>query len=535
MSVQSASRGFAILSIAGIIAKFMSLIYIPILTRILGEGMGIYYALYEVFVFIYALTNIGLQSAISKYVAELTTVGNYKDALRVFKLAKAFLIGVGLIIMFIMFFGAEYIASFMNRPELVPGIMFLSPAILTTAILATYKGFFQGKNNMKPLATASVLEQIINVFLSIFLGYLLMFLGIEFASAGATLGTSLGAIVAVIYLIYIYKKLKPGKEALIKQDANLQAISIRILIKVLCAYALPIMLSSGLQNLGGLIDAVNVPSRLYVAGFNESEINVMYSLLGQWKTLTNIPMVLIAALGTVLLPILSSANVIKDKINLVKNINFGFRLTYILTVPAVIGLTILAKEVYLYLFGNIRGYNMLVFGSVIVVLTGLVFVQNIILQSLNKFNFVLYSLAGGLTIKFISNYFLISHKDINIFGAIISFIIYYLFVVIVNNNKIMKVASIKVNHFNLIIRPFIASIYMGGIILMIKMSCSLIFDAFSLSSIVGLFYLIIIVSIGIVFYMHGLLITKAISKEDIMSFSLGLYNRLPIQIKNRLQ
>lgn len=67
MKEQSITKGFAILSIASIVAKLLSLIYVPFLTRIVGSvGMGIYGKTYDIFVFVYALTNVGLQTAIIK-------------------------------------------------------------------------------------------------------------------------------------------------------------------------------------------------------------------------------------------------------------------------------------------------------------------------------------------------------------------------------------------------------------------------------------------------------------------------------------
>ena len=142
MKEQSITKGFAILSIASIVAKLLSLIYVPFLTRIVGSvGMCIYGKTYDIFVFVYALTNVGLQTAISKYVSELDAVGNYKDALRAFKISRAFLLVVGTIFSLVLMLSANFIASMSQTPQMVYPIIFLAPTIMITTVLVTYKGY----------------------------------------------------------------------------------------------------------------------------------------------------------------------------------------------------------------------------------------------------------------------------------------------------------------------------------------------------------------------------------------------------------
>ena len=75
MEEKSSNRGFLILSVAGILTKIISVFYIPMLQRIIGlSGYGIYQNCYEVFLFAYAVTNLGTQPAIAKVVAELSAV-----------------------------------------------------------------------------------------------------------------------------------------------------------------------------------------------------------------------------------------------------------------------------------------------------------------------------------------------------------------------------------------------------------------------------------------------------------------------------
>jgi len=105
---QSAAKGFAVLTISMVLVKVLSLLYVPILRIILGDAsLGIYYAAYQVFAYVYIITNAGLPVAISKLVSELIALGNYKDAVRTFKIARTILIGFGATISVLMFIFAN--------------------------------------------------------------------------------------------------------------------------------------------------------------------------------------------------------------------------------------------------------------------------------------------------------------------------------------------------------------------------------------------------------------------------------------------
>lgn len=536
MQEQSTTKSFAILSLAGIAAKLLSLLYVPILTRIVGnEGMGMYFKVYDIFVFIYAVTNVGMQTAISKYVAELSALGNYKDAVRTFKISRAVLLVVGTVFTLIMMFGATSIAKFTGNPDIAYGLAFLSPAILTTSILATYKGYFQGRNRMKPVAIASVLEQFANVVVSLVFAAILIKYGEQLGSAGGTIGTSVGAVIAVIYLLYIYYVFKPEKEADMKQEASVKRVSGKKIIKVLITYGLPITLSSGLQNFGNVIDMANVNSRLIFAGFTQERATELYGLLGKWRTLINIPMVFITSLCIAILPTLSKARVLNDRKEMEDKINFSLRVTYFLSIPSAFGLAVLAKEVYTYLYGDPKGYLMMVVGSITIVLMAVVFVQNIILQALNKFYFVVVTLVIGLVVKYFANYILVGNIKINIYGAVFGFILYFGLVFILNNSEVRKVTKIKIKHMSLIFKPLIASIYMSIGIIVLRWIINIFIKTQNFELFVGILYTLLLVAFGGALYIHALLYMGAVNKDDIQSLSPKIYNKIPNRIKRYMK
>jgi len=209
LNKQSTTKGFAILSAASFMVKLLSLLYVPFLRKILGEqGIGVYYSAYSIFVYIYILTNSGIPVAISKMVSELIAIGNYKDAVRTFKIARFLLLILGMIMSLLMLIFAVPLANRTESATARLAIMALSPTILITSVLSAYRGYFQGRGNMTPTAVSQVLEQIANtIFSLIFAAYFIKY-GVAEGAAGGTIGTSVGALVAVIYMIYVYEKNK---------------------------------------------------------------------------------------------------------------------------------------------------------------------------------------------------------------------------------------------------------------------------------------------------------------------------------------
>ena len=346
----SVAKGMFILSLAGIIAKVISLFYSPFLIKILGPaGYGVYSKSTEVFVFIYALTSMGAQPAVAKVVAEYTALENHKGAIRALKVASKLYVFIGAIFAILMIAFAGVIADIAETPEMAPGIMVLGPCVLITSMLAVLRGFMQGKSDMRPIAISQVFEQIINVTLSLLGAFILVQSSVALGSAGAQIGTSVAALFACFYIIYSYDKKRYKEEAL---EAPSQGKKIRDnrILKKLIMYSIPITISAGLQNFGGIVDMFNVSKRLLVAGFNQDGANVLYGFLGMYRTLYGVPLVIITAIGITVLPALAKSLVLKNRKELKKSISQAFKLTFMIAIPSAVGLSILSSEIYISLF-----------------------------------------------------------------------------------------------------------------------------------------------------------------------------------------
>lgn len=527
MEDKSSNRGFLILSVAGVLAKVISVFYIPMLQRIIGlSGYGIYQNCYEVFLFAYAVTNLGTQPAIAKVVAELSAVEKPDDAVKTLKISRSILALISGSISLLLMIGAFALGNIIKNPDASYGILMLAPSIFVTTILSSYRGFFQGKNSMTAIAVSQVIEQLINIAVSLLCAYLLMKISIPYGAAGGTIGTSVGALIALGYMMCIYKKKEFEEEAYLAQGDS-KRVRPKSIIRKLIKYGLPITLSSGLQNFGSLVDMVNVNARLAFAGFSIEQAQELYGVLGRYKTLLSVPLIIITALGTTILPAVSAAMVVKDKKEIRNKTSFAFRMVFLITIPSAVGLSCLSKEIFTILYGSEQGYELMMIGSIVLIFMSVAQIQTVLLQSMNKLYFVLGTFIIGLIFKIVANYILVGIKEINIMGVVVGNFLWFVIPCIMNQRKLKKVLRIRIHMIKNIIKPLIASVAMALVIYWIRNPLNILLEVTNKNMILYTFSTILLISIGGFVYLYLIILLGGLRKKDLDSISGRIYKMLP--------
>lgn len=532
MKQQSTGRGFAYLSIAELLVKVMSVIYVPLLVRILGDvGHGIYLVSYEAFTLIYVLTNEGIQRGIAKLIAELHAKGNPRDALRAFRLSRTVLILGGLFASLLLFFLAPYIARTSATPQATLSIQALAPTVLITAILSAYRGYFLGRSFISKNAISKIVEQLFNVIISLVAAYFLMKIGIEYGVAGGTLGTSLGALVAVFLLVYEYRKGRLNKVKRKDQDENAYYHSNKELLKKLLSYAFPITLSAGMLNIGNFIDMFIVNNRLLDAGLTFTLAKTAFSQLARFKNLVVVPNTFIVSLASVLLPGIAAANAVGNKEEVKRKVNFSVKVLFTISIPCFIGLVILADPIYAILYPGRGGAELLKYGAVTVIFLGFIQVQNVIFQGLGKFYWGAGTMLVGIICKLGLNYYLVAMPDINIYGAVVSYFMNYFVPAIINHYLITKVLKYDMKIFRNAISPVGSAIAMGITIFLLNRLFMLIDGSYMVESVLTMVNILV----GVMVYGVTLLLTGGVTKGDLKDMSPRLYKMVPSGIRQKMK
>lgn len=514
----SATKGFAILSAAGILNKILSVLYVPVLIQIFGDfGYGIYAAGYRVYSFIYILTNSGFPIGISKLQAELIAQGDYRDAKRGFKIINVLMASYGLIMAILTAVFARQITSIGHNEDSYLVILALAPTMFFSALSCSYRGFFNGNSNMKPTAMSQIIEQFLNVTLSLAFAWILKPYGVQYSCAGATVGTTVGALGSALYLRSTFKR---NNQMLDKKTSdNIRPLSRNTIIKRLLSYAVPIAFSSIIVYGGDLIDLWNTKLRLFAAGFSIDKATVQYGILSKYSNLLNVPLAITTAMYVAVMPYFSKAIALDDYKQLKRHINDAFRMSLMISVPAAVGLAVLSKPIFLMLFSQkyIDGWNLMAMGSIVVILASIVQIQVGMLQSVNKTKLSTMSLLVGLIVKLLINYFLIAVPSINIKGAVIGTIAFYATSIYLNSHYIDKYIPVHVSIKKHLGRPVVSSAIMAIIALPAYKLFYAIFHLVAGVYISNALSTIISILLSLVIYGLAMLMLGGITKEDLKS------------------
>lgn len=447
---QTLGEGFFILAISSVVSKILSLVFVPLIRGLLGgdAGYSVYYSAYLVYAFVYVLATAGFPVAISKLMAELSRTNHLKEANKSFKMTRLILFWIGFSLSAIVMIFSKPIAKFMNNEDSWAGIFFLAPTVFICALLSAYRGYFQGRKNMRPTAISQIAEQFVHVLCASVLVILLKDKGIVWAVAGASIGTCLGALVALVICILMYKKDYAlfrkwmREEDPIRRQNNVRAIPKKVLWKKILYYSLPILVSSAVQYGGDLIDSKTIKGRLAFAGFSEEMAKILHGRFGAMKQLINVPGSLATALCVAVLPMIASAVAAKKSATVNRNTQMAFKLCYLVSVPVAFAYAVYSKPIY-QLLGYGDSNLLLVLSSLSVILLCTIHLQSSVMQANNLMFTSSIFMCICVLVKLLFNYILVAIPGLNVYGAIISTYISYIIPFVLNYIVMKKKTGIK--------------------------------------------------------------------------------------------
>ncbi|OIJ16588.1 stage V sporulation protein B [Anaerobacillus alkalilacustris] len=213
MTRQSFLQGAFILIIGGLITKILGFVNKIVVARIMGaEGVGLYSMAVPTLLLVITLTQIGLPVAISKFVAEAEA---RNDRSKIKQILVVSLATTGVLSIFFTFgmIGLAPIISkyFLTDTRAFYPLVAISPIVPIVALSSVLRGYFQGRQNMKPSAYSQVIEQIVRITLVAVLTSAFLPYGVEYAAAGAMISVVIGELASLLYMIFMFKNAKRVK------------------------------------------------------------------------------------------------------------------------------------------------------------------------------------------------------------------------------------------------------------------------------------------------------------------------------------
>lgn len=509
----------AILATAGIIVKLIGVAYrIPLINIIGEEGIGCYSKAFVIYAFALMISSYGLPTAVSKIVSARIAEKKYKEAHKVFLTALSIACIVGIISAGIMFFFSKGLANLIYSEKSEYAIKALAPTLFIFSIMAVFRGYFQGMSTMIPTAISQIVEQIFNAIFSIVMASILIVKGYEYGAAGGTLGTGIGALAGLIALIGIYLMSHKLIKKRVRKDTHYNNITSLSLGKVIILTSVPIIIGSAVFHFTNFVDMVMFSDAMRFHGYSEAVSDAMYGMLdGKYKTIVTLPISMASALAAASIPSITTSIVQNDRKQIKRKINIAIRFTMLIAIPSGVGIFVLSRPIILMLFGNDNIQlisNMLKVGSLSVIFFALSTISIGILQGMDKLRIPVVSAAKSLFIKVLFNIILLYVFNTNLYGAVITNIIFAFASSYFNLRAIKKYARIKFDIRKTYIIPLLSSIIMGGV-------CYLAYYMFNLITKSNIIATVISIIVAVIVYIIILIQLKGIDEEELLSMPKG--------------
>ena len=513
-------KGATILAIAGIVSKVFGAIFrIPLTNMIGAEGQSYYSAAYPVYQLLYTVATAGFPVAISRMVSERIARGGYINAHKSYKLALKVSAVLGIIAFAIMFAGAGAIARFYKNPGAEASMRAVSFALLLTPFLASMRGYYQGRQEMKPTAVTEVIEQMARVAAGLSLAYIFYKTSLEKAAAGATFGASAGVLVALIVMLFIYRSDR-GRRKKLTKDSILRKETDKQRLKELLIFVVPITIGSSIMPIMFNIDAAIVMRRLLATGWDMTQAKKLYGLMGGYTDpIVSMPLVFVDAICISLMPAVTTAFTLKNKAELDGHIKAGLKTMMVITYPCMIGLMVLAKPILTMLYFRkpdeaLTAVPTLQILSVTIVLLAIMRAFSTSLQGIGKMLLPVWNLFLGAVVKTVVSYLLVGIPALNVNGAAIGSITAYITAGTLNFLALRKYAGVSLDVKSIFVTPLYASLIMGAGALASYKLFFLITSSNALSTMLAIL-------IAVAVYFVTVFLTGAITREEIVMIPKG--------------
>ncbi|MEH7417159.1 oligosaccharide flippase family protein, partial [Neobacillus drentensis] len=200
-------KGTFILLVAGFITRVLGFIYRIVLARSIGEeGVGLYMMAYPTFILVVTMIQLGLPVAISKNIAEAEAKGDHAEIKKILVVSLAITVGLSIVFTPALILLAPILSTTLfTDPRTYYPLIAIAPALPIIAVASVLRGYFQGRQNMRPSAISQILEQFVRITLiatatKTFLPY-----GVEYAAAAAMGASVLGELLSLVYLLTTFK------------------------------------------------------------------------------------------------------------------------------------------------------------------------------------------------------------------------------------------------------------------------------------------------------------------------------------------
>ena len=526
----------SILAIASIISRIIGLIYRLPMTDIIGDvGNNYYGCAFDIYNVMLIISSYSLPLAVSKLVSARMARHERKMAYQIFKGALLFATVSGIIAALIVYFGAEFFTgTLLKTPNSIFALRILAPALVVVAILGVIRGFFQGLGTMMPSAISQIIEQIVNAIISVWAAYVLFGYGSRigavlgdkehyaaaYGAAGGTLGTNLGSVFALAFMIFVFAVYLRVFKRQMKRDHSVKVESFTYIMRILLITIFPVLLSTTIYNISGIIDQGIFKNVALLQGYSEHDVDVWWGVFsGKYKLMINVPISIASAMAASSVPTLTASFTEQNMEGVRNQINAAMRFVMVISFPCAVGLAVLATPIFTLLFPStlatvdLATYMMWI-GGIAVAFYSMSTLSNGLLQGINRMKVPVINAVISLVAHVIILIVLMLFFRLNIYAVVIANTFFAFLMCVLNARALQRYSGYKQEYVKTFIIPALCSAIMGvaayfsyrGLYMLVKNNTISFFVAFVLAVLV---------------YAVTLLLFKGLTEEEILKFPKG--------------
>ncbi|QPC47020.1 stage V sporulation protein B [Mangrovibacillus cuniculi] len=431
-------KGALILMAAGFITRILGFVNRIVIARMIGEeGVGLFMMTFPTLMLIITITQMGLPVAISKLVAEATAVGDHSKVKRILVVSLSITLTLSLIFTPLLIVFAPMLSEYLfTDPRTIYPLLAMTPIIPIIAISSVIRGYFQGKQQMRPAAISQLLEQVVRIgLIATFVGTMVPY-GIEYAAAGAMVASVIGELCSLIYMFYAFKR---KKKIRIRHQFLGQLVKGKGEMKELFSVSLPTTGSQMIGRLAWFFEPIVVTKSLLIAGVTAGVATSQYGVLtGYALPLLFLPSFITVSLSTSLVPAISEAYAKKHFKTMEHRLQEALRFCLVTGGLSVVLLYVFADPLMELMYGSTKGADFIKLLAPFFLFFYYQGPLQAVLQALDLAKAALINSTIGAGVKLIVIFALASRPEFGIYGAGLGIVVGIILVTLLHFATVLK-------------------------------------------------------------------------------------------------
>lgn len=405
-------RSAAILTAGSLLAKAIGACYrIPLSNLLGGYGMGLYQMAYPLYCVMLTFSSSGIPAAFARMIARENARG--RDSFQTLKTALKLFALLGLFGTAVMCLLAPRMSAVQGDGKLLFCYLMLAPAVFLVSLIAVFRGYFQGKNDMTPTAVSEIVEQLVKAVLGVF--FALRFRDDPARAVGyCLLSVTVSEAFALLYL-----------SARIRGEGGRRMLSAHPVTGVEVLFsALPVMAAASLLPLSQTLDSIAIVRLL--SGYTPEAVALYGLFSGSALSLVNLPAAVSGGFAAASVPSVSECFARGEVQEGKDRALYALGLTLLLAVPSALGLFFLANPIARLLYPRLSGVE----ADTLVRLIKLLSVSAVsiagtgtlasCLTGMGRAKYAAFSMLIAVTVKFFLQWMLVKNPIFSIGGAAIA-------------------------------------------------------------------------------------------------------------------